>query len=152
MRRVQKIEIKGFRSLKHVSWQPDNLNVVIGPNGAGKSNFLWSLEFLRLSAEGNLRDSVLAEGGIRQLLWDHRAAEVAWTLKLTADLLPKFPNRPLTYDLALRPQGSEGGFYIDRSSWLTFSGSSRAKRENLLSSLSEIRATLSFGMSKSAGL
>jgi predicted ATPase len=114
MTEVQKLEIKGFRSLKSVSWVPDRLNVVIGPNGAGKSNFLWSLEFLRRSAEGNLRDSVLNEGGIRQLLWDHRATEVAWTLKLATEAPPRFPKRSLTYDLALRPQGFEGGFYIDR--------------------------------------
>ncbi len=110
MGEVRKIEIKGFRSLKNVSWEPARLNVLIGPNGAGKSNLLWSLEFLRQSAAGKLRDSVLSEGGIRQLLWDHRAGEVAWKI----ELIPEPLKRALTYELVLRGQAGRGGFYIER--------------------------------------
>ncbi len=46
MTQVQKIEIKGFRSLKNVVWEPDRLNVVIGANGSGKSNLLRALELI----------------------------------------------------------------------------------------------------------
>jgi predicted ATPase len=98
---VQKIEVKGFRSLRDVAWEPDRLNVIIGANGSGKSNLLRALEMLRQSAAGKLRDAVLSEGGFRQLLWDHRAPEMSWTLKLplgpNAD-----PDRVMTYDLALQ--------------------------------------------------
>ncbi len=110
MAEVKKIEITGFRSLRKVSWEPARLNVVIGPNGAGKSNLLWALEFLRQSAKGKLRDAVLSEGGIRQLLWDHRAVEIAFKVKLIREPL----KRPLTYDLALRSEVGWQEFYIDR--------------------------------------
>jgi len=96
MFQVQKIEISGYRSLKSIAWEPDRLNVVIGPNGSGKSNLLRALELLRESADGNLRKTVLTEGGLGQLLWDHRAEEVSWTLKLRAG-----PSQSVTYHLAL---------------------------------------------------
>ncbi len=109
MTQVQKIEIKGFRSLKNIAWEPDRLNVVIGPNGSGKSNLLRALELLRESAMGKLRDAVLAEGGIRQLLWDHRAKQIAWTINVTGK-----PIGNQTYELVLEPLVRGGGFNIVR--------------------------------------
>jgi predicted ATPase len=110
MAEVKKIEIRGFRSLRDVSWEPARLNVLIGPNGAGKSNLLWALEFLRQSANGKLREAILSEGSFRQVLWDHQAGELAWKVELVPE-----PLHALIYDLALSNQLSwEGGFYINR--------------------------------------
>jgi predicted ATPase len=120
--RVQKIAINGFRSLKNVDWEPDSLNVVIGPNGSGKSNLLRALEILRESARGKLRDAVLAEGGIIQLLWDHRASEISWMLNLKSAAEKSRKPESLTYNLALRPAGLGGGFAVARES-LAHSGS-----------------------------
>jgi predicted ATPase len=108
--KLKKVQITGFRSLKNVVWEPDSLNVLIGPNGSGKSNLLRGLELIRESAAAKLRDSILDDGGFRQLLWDHRAVELAWRL----ELIPEFMKRTLIYDLALRGQVTQGGFYIDR--------------------------------------
>lgn len=82
MTQVQRIEIKGFRSLKNVVWEPDRLNVVIGSNGSGKSNLLRALELIGESAAGKFREFVSAEGGFHQLLWDHRGKEIALTIAL----------------------------------------------------------------------
>jgi len=110
MAEVKKIEVRGFRSLRNVSWEPARLNVVIGPNGAGKSNLLWSLQLLQQSAEGKLTDAVLSEGGCRQLLWDHRSAKVTWRV----EFIPELFKRSLTYELSLQGQPNGRGFYIDR--------------------------------------
>ena len=110
--RLDRIEIKGFRSLKDVAWEPGRLNVIIGRNGSGKSNFLWGLEFLQESVRGNLREKILAEGGIRQLLWDQKAQNVSWKTDITVQR-PGISARSLTYELALRPRGFEGGYYVE---------------------------------------
>ena len=107
---VERIEITGFRSLKEIAWEPGRLNVIIGRNGSGKSNLLWALELLQESARGKLRERVLAEGGIRQLLWDNRAPGIGWKVKLR--LASPRESRSLTYELQVRPKGVEGGHYV----------------------------------------
>ena len=61
---IQKLQIKGFRSLEDITWEPGKLNVVIGPNGSGKSNLLRALSFLQHAANGELPHAVLQQGGI----------------------------------------------------------------------------------------
>ncbi len=72
--KLTKLTIRGFRSLKDVTWQPGSLNVVIGPNGSGKSNLIKTLEMISLSARSKLSDQVLREGGMESLVWDGRTA------------------------------------------------------------------------------
>jgi predicted ATPase len=50
--KISKMEIKGFRSLKNISFAHSNLNVVIGPNGTGNSILLRVLELIAVSAPG----------------------------------------------------------------------------------------------------
>ena len=52
--RILELKVDGFRSLKHVTWNPGPLNVVIGPNGSGKSNLLRVLELLTTAGRGGL--------------------------------------------------------------------------------------------------
>ncbi|MCX7046711.1 MAG: AAA family ATPase [Candidatus Sumerlaeota bacterium] len=68
--RLDRLEIKGFRSLRGVLWMPGMLNVVIGPNGSGKSNLLRLLEIISASAQGALGHLVRNWGGIVPLLWN----------------------------------------------------------------------------------
>ena len=66
---IERIEIEGFRSLKHVVWEPSNLNVLIGPNGSGKSNVLYAIEFLSLTVHGRLEDAIERSGGLGEENW-----------------------------------------------------------------------------------
>ncbi len=68
--KIQQLDVKGFRSLKDIHWEPEALNVVIGPNGSGKSNLLRLLEMIAASARGELKDFVQESGGSDVLLWD----------------------------------------------------------------------------------
>ncbi len=76
--RLLKLEIEGFRSLRHVTWEPGSLNVLIGPNAGGKSNLLKAFEFISVAAgasvrnlpAGNLGKYVQQEGGMEPLVWD----------------------------------------------------------------------------------
>jgi predicted ATPase len=111
---IQKIQIKGFRSLRDVSWTPGKLNVLIGPNGSGKSNVLRALALLQQAANGELPQAVVKQGGIATLLWDRRATELMWTLK-TDPLGQQWDvtRDALTYELHLRQLGSTSSYRIE---------------------------------------
>jgi predicted ATPase len=112
---IQELEIRGFRSLRHVRWTPGRLNVLIGPNGSGKSNLLQALEFLNKVAENKLSEEVLRQGGIVPLLWDGKAQEICWQLKATLQNSALRHIESL-YQLELRQLGSGSGFRVQRES------------------------------------
>jgi len=110
---IQELSIKGFRSLRDVSWKPGKLNVVIGPNGSGKSNLMRALELLRFGALGELPREILRMGGIAPLLWDGQAQEISWKVRLDP-LRPELDPRKgaLTYELSLRQIGTTSSYRI----------------------------------------
>ena len=71
--KINKLQVRGFRSLADVEWEPGDLNVLIGPNASGKSNVLRILEMLANSAQRKLGDYVQREGGMHPLVWDGRS-------------------------------------------------------------------------------
>lgn len=112
---IQRLEIKGFRSLRDVTWEPGKLNVVIGPNASGKSNLLRALAFLQQSATGELPQAVLRQGGIGPLLWDSRDTEISWKLK--TDPVGGGLDRvreTLTYELSLQRLGASSAYRVER--------------------------------------
>jgi len=107
------LHIKGFRSLKDVSWSPGDLNVVIGPNGTGKSNLLRMLELISVSAHGRLGKHIQNSGGMDPLVWDGSAGAISFRIKAT----PVDPNRSierdsLTYSLELSRIGKTSAFRV----------------------------------------
>ena len=98
---IQELSIKGFRSLRDVTWRPGKLNVVIGPNGSGKSNLLTALELLRSAARGELAETILRMGGLAPLLWDGQAQELAWVARLDHIAQPTAETERFTYELRL---------------------------------------------------
>jgi predicted ATPase len=79
---IQKLDVRGFRSFREVTWRPGPLNLLVGPNGSGKSNLLRLLELIADAAEGELEYSIRDAGGMLPLLWDQRAAAFSWTLRI----------------------------------------------------------------------
>ena len=67
-RPIDKLTIKGFKSLQDVELELGKLNVLIGPNGAGKSNFISYFEMLREMVEERLQVWVAKRGGADRLL------------------------------------------------------------------------------------
>jgi predicted ATPase len=112
---LQKLQIRGFRSLKDLTWEPGKLNVVIGPNGSGKSNLLRAIALLQQSATGELPNAVLRQGGIAPLLWDGAVTEMSWKIKTD----PVTPGRDsarnaLTYELVLRRLGETSAYRVEQ--------------------------------------
>ena len=109
--KIRQLEIKGFRSLKDVSWTPGTLNVVIGPNGTGKSNLLRFLELISISAQGKLGKYIQASGGMEPLVWDGQVNVIAFALK--SDPVGQ-NNGPEHYDLELSRLGHGSSYRISR--------------------------------------
>ncbi|MEM9492019.1 MAG: AAA family ATPase, partial [Myxococcota bacterium] len=65
---LDRIAIKGYKSLADVDIELRPLNVLIGANGAGKSNVISLLSLLRLCVEGRFQYEVLRRGGGNALL------------------------------------------------------------------------------------
>ncbi|MGH7627579.1 MAG: AAA family ATPase [Gemmatimonadaceae bacterium] len=108
---LREVEITGFRSLRSVRWLPGPLNMLIGPNGSGKSNLLRGLITLRASALGELPSMVLSQGGIGPLLWDGKAPELGWKIKL--DGIANLRDA-LTYELHLVRIGQSSSYRVSR--------------------------------------
>ncbi len=59
---MQRIEIHGYKSIKHLSLELRNVNILIGSNGSGKSNFLSFFDLLKNIYKQNLRETVALKG------------------------------------------------------------------------------------------
>jgi predicted ATPase len=113
---IQRVQIKGFRSLKDVTWTPGKLNVLIGPNASGKSNLLRALELLQQAAKSEaLRESVIRQGGMAPLLWDGRAPAIEWKVDSSV-LADESTSYAFGYELSLSRVGASAFplFVIDR--------------------------------------
>jgi predicted ATPase len=60
--KLNKIVIKGFKSIKECELDLSNINVLIGANGAGKSNFISVFEMLQKVLAGELTHYALKKG------------------------------------------------------------------------------------------
>lgn len=113
--KMLKFVAKGFRSLKNVTWEPGDLNVIIGANAAGKSNLLRAIELMAVSAKGQLGKHVQKAGGIEPLIWDGQAEAIDLCVKIS----PQDKNRnierdSLTYELNMSRIGGTSSFRIEK--------------------------------------
>lgn len=126
--KILKLEIEGFRSLRHVCWEPGDLNVLIGPNGSGKSNLLRLLETLVRSATGGLGRYVQQEGGMEPLVWDGRSDSIR--VALEASPLPPYEDAQtdaVTYELVMARLKKTSAYRIDRETLENRCGQKRRK-------------------------
>jgi predicted ATPase len=111
--KIKKLNIQGFRSLRDVSWLPEDLNVIIGPNGTGKSNLLRFLELISVSAQGRLGKYIQSLGGMDPIVWDG----VATSIKLAMETTPEESEwGPETYNLELARLGAGSSYKIEKES------------------------------------
>jgi len=81
--RLQRIKIKGYRSIESMDLVLSPLNILIGSNGAGKSNFISFFKFMNklLNKELQLHISTQLNGADRTLFFGRKTTE-----KLVIDL------------------------------------------------------------------
>jgi predicted ATPase len=108
--RIKQLKIEGFRSLKNVTWEPGDLNILIGPNGSGKSNLLRALIMAAVAADGNLADSIQRSGGLGALVWDGQSSSIRFVLKT----IPVDPvHDPEHYELEIKRLGTGSAYQIN---------------------------------------
>lgn len=66
---ITQLAISGYRSLRDVRLELDQLNVVTGANGSGKSSLYRALRMLAEIAHGGVVRAIAAEGGLSSTLW-----------------------------------------------------------------------------------
>jgi len=111
--KILRLDIKGFRSLKDISWSPGDLNVVIGPNGSGKSNLLRMLELISVSAQGRLGKYIQNSGGMEPLVWDGLLDSISFSVKASpVEEFRDVERESLTYQVEMERIGKSSAYRI----------------------------------------
>jgi predicted ATPase len=66
---IHRLAVSGYRSLRNLVVELDQLTVVTGPNGSGKSSLYRALRLLADVAQGRIIGSLASEGGLQSTLW-----------------------------------------------------------------------------------
>jgi len=67
--RLDRLILKGYKSIKEIDIEFGELNILIGANGAGKSNFIGFFNFMRKLIEKELELTVAQMGGANKVLY-----------------------------------------------------------------------------------
>ena len=112
--KMQKLTIKGYRSLRFVFWTPGNLIVFIGPNGSGKSHILRMLEMISVSARGRLGKHIQKAGGMDPLVWDGKTDGIKFTVETSpVETGGSVEKDGLTYKMDIRRLGKSSAYRIE---------------------------------------
>ncbi|MCY3798682.1 MAG: AAA family ATPase [Chloroflexi bacterium] len=108
-RPIDKLTIKGFKTLQDVELELGKLNVLIGPNGAGKSNFVSYFRMLHELVEGRLRRWTVKQVGADRVL--------TYGSKRTPELISQLAFGLNRYDFTLTPIADYFVFADERTSY-----------------------------------
>jgi predicted ATPase len=97
MFRLDRLTLRGFKSIREMDLTLGDVNVLIGPNGAGKSNLLSFFRFLGAISQQRLQLFVRKEGGANAILHHGRKR----TPEIVATVSFSSKERSLAYGLTL---------------------------------------------------
>jgi predicted ATPase len=66
--RLDRLKINGYKSIKEVDIEFNDINILIGANGVGKSNFIGFFNFIRKLSQKDLELFIATQGGANKLL------------------------------------------------------------------------------------
>jgi len=66
--KLEKIQLKGFKSIRNMDLELRHLNVLIGPNGVGKSNFISLFRLMNKLVQKDLQFFLNQQGGVDRFL------------------------------------------------------------------------------------
>lgn len=97
--KLDRLEVSGFRSIRHTSLEFGALNVLIGANGSGKSNLVGVFGLLQAIVERRLEMDVRKRGGASRLL--HHGPKRTPRLRVRAKFGPN------AYEVELEPSDDD---------------------------------------------
>src|SRR5713101_5074620 len=97
MDKLNRLELRGFRSIKGMELNLSSLNVMIGANGAGKSNLISFFKMLNEMMGSRLQQYIATSGRAQSLL--HFGPKI--TLQIEAKMEFEVDNGVDTYSLRL---------------------------------------------------
>jgi len=101
--RLQRIEIKNFKSVKEADLQLNQINILIGQNGAGKSNFIQFMSLMNMIIKKNLKNYVASRGGTDAFL--HNGKKGSMTLSGSLYFSPNH------YEFTLAPDSNDNFYF-----------------------------------------
>ncbi len=107
---LERIEIEGFKSIRHMALDLKPVNVLIGANGAGKSNFISAFTLLHRMMEGRLQFHVAQAGGADSLLHFGRKRTDSIRVRL------HFASAAASYDVRLAPSVNDS-LFLGEEQW-----------------------------------
>jgi predicted ATPase len=66
---LERLEVKGYKSIRDMDVTLKSLNILIGANGAGKTNFISIFRLLNAIVDQRLQEFVARSGGANSLLY-----------------------------------------------------------------------------------
>jgi predicted ATPase len=139
LKKLDKITIQGFRSIKDQTVLLGDINVLIGGNGSGKSNFIESFRMLREISEGRLKQYVLASGDADRIM--HFGVKVSKRVRFKA----YFNDSVDQYEITLAPTDVGGLVPSEEYSYFWNKSYPQPYQKMLLSSAGEA-AISNFGV------
>ena len=139
-KKLSKINVEGYKSIKSLSIGLEDINILIGQNGAGKSNFISTFKLLRNVIEQRLQYYVSKNGGANNILY--------YGAKETKEITFNFDFEPNHYKLVLEPSTEDNLFIKEEFTAYDWSGqpySSKIADGELESSL-KLKAKVKGGM------
>lgn len=108
---ITRLAIAGYRSLRDIAVELGTLTVVTGANGSGKSSLYRALRLLADTAQGQVVQSLAAEGGLTSTLW---AGPEKFSREVRAGIHPvQGTRRKEPISLRLGFSGGDYGYAID---------------------------------------
>ncbi len=111
MAALDRIQIKGFKSIRELDLELNALNVLIGANGSGKSNFIEVFELLNQIIEERLQNFVTKSGGADRLLYYGRKTTE------TIEIHISFGHNRNGYDVWLESTADNKLYFSDEECW-----------------------------------
>ena len=109
MSALDRVEIKGFKSIQDVDLELGLLNVLIGANGAGKTNLILAFRLLNQIVESNLQLSVATWGGADSLLY--------FGQKVTDEIVLRLHFERNGYEARLAASVADTLIFADENCW-----------------------------------
>jgi predicted ATPase len=107
---LNKIELRGFKSIREMNLSLTQINTLIGANGAGKTNFISFFRLLGAVVDRRLQDFVARSGGANSLLYNGR--------KQTEQIYVKLEFGENLYEATLGVDNSDALYFVDETAYV----------------------------------